>query len=183
MISIWERRPTPLLCIGAAVVMVLTGCAEEAKPAARLLEDRTCFGVFTRSDLAPFLGNAEKVRVSGPPDAELSSVRRTVTCTVAAGTNHFQASATRQPLGQSFFWHRETLYPTADPLSIGDEAIVDDTVGLVRVDCKGPKDEFALQVQVTGDVDKMKPEERRPHFTMLVAKLFDAVKQQSKCGA
>ncbi|MDJ0379583.1 hypothetical protein [Streptomyces sp. G-G2] len=159
----------------------LTGCGEEAKPAAQLLQERTCFGVFTRDDLAPFLGDGDDVRVSGASDAELTAARRGVTCTVAAGSNYFQASATRQPLGQSFFWNRETIHPAADPLALGDDAIVYNVGARALVNCRGGTDEFGLEVHVSGDVDKMKPEERRPLFAKLVAKLLDAAKQQSKC--
>ncbi|MER5733649.1 hypothetical protein ABT084_35840 [Streptomyces sp. NPDC002138] len=164
--------------------VALTGCSEEAKPAARKLPERTCFGVFTRSDLAPLLGKGEEVTVSGPSDAQLSPVRKGVTCTVDVdGPGRFLATATRQPLGDSFFWNPEMIHPAPDSLPLGDRAIVYDTGARAFVACKGRDDQFGLEVKVSGSVEQMKREERRPLFTKLITKLLDAAKQQSKCGA
>ncbi|MFD7032677.1 hypothetical protein ACFWAR_32100 [Streptomyces sp. NPDC059917] len=166
-----------------ATAVALTGCSSEAKPAARNLPERTCFGVFERSDLAPLLGTGEKVTVSGPPDAQLSPIRRGGTCTVAVdGPGRFLATVTRQPLGRGFFWNREFIHPAPDPVPLGDEAMVYNTGARAFVTCKGRDDQFELEVAVSGSVEQMKYGEGRPLFIKLITKLLDSAKQQSKCG-
>ncbi|MEW2138994.1 hypothetical protein AB0892_20780 [Streptomyces sp. NPDC005409] len=160
----------------------LTGCGKEQKAAAPQLPERTCFGVFARSDLEPLMGYGETVELFGPADARLSAVRRGVTCNVYVdGKGRVLAMATRQPLGQSFFWP-PTDPPPPDPLPLGDKGIVWDTGARVALTCNGPKESFELELGLSGSVEHMKPGTSKALFTALTTKYLESAKQQTQCG-
>ncbi|MBT2404644.1 MULTISPECIES: hypothetical protein [unclassified Streptomyces] len=174
------------LALAAALVaaVALTGCSEEKKAAAPQLPERNCFGIFTRDDLEPLMGKGEEVKESGPVDVKLTAERRSATCNVDVdGEGRFLASATRQPLDQSFFWMREMIKPPPDPLDLGDEAIVYDTGARVAFSCKGPKDMFHVELTVSGSIEQMKKGESRPLFAKLIKKFVDVAKQQTQCDS
>ncbi|MET9884815.1 hypothetical protein ABZZ20_17110 [Streptomyces sp. NPDC006430] len=179
---------TARVALTCAVVLfgsvVVAGCSE-GKPAASLrLPERTCFGIFTRSDLEPLMGKGEEVKEAGPADVRLTAERRGATCNVDVdGKGRFLASATRQPLEQSFFWHPEMIKPAPDPLALGDKGLVYDTGARVLVTCKGPKDEFQLELVLGGSIDSMKAGTSRQLFGDLMKKFLDVAKQQTQCGS
>ncbi|MGW7461474.1 hypothetical protein [Streptomyces sp. NPDC054797] len=160
----------------------LTGCGEEKKAAAPQLPERTCFGVFTRSELEPLMGYGETVEVSGPTDARLTASRRAVTCSVDVdGKRRVLVMATRQPLGQSFIWP-PTDPPAPDSLPLGDKGIVWDTGARVALSCKGDRDSFELELGLSGSVEHVKAGTSRALFTALMTKYLEIAKQQTQCG-
>ncbi|MEV0987406.1 hypothetical protein [Streptomyces sp. NPDC049949] len=178
-------RPSALVSMAAAPIAlaVLVGCSEGTETAAPKLPERTCFGVFSRSDLGPLVGNGEEVKESGPADMELTAARRTSTCSVDVdGRGRFLASATRQPLEQSFFWNAELIKPAADTLPMGDKGIVYDTGARVLLICKGSQDTFQVELSLSGSTDQVEKGGSRPLFTRLMKKFVEAGKQQTRCG-
>nr|WSW45608.1 hypothetical protein OG296_22240 [Streptomyces sp. NBC_01001] len=162
----------------------LAGCAEQKKAAAPHLPERTCFGVFTRADLEPLMGNGEEVKELSPIDVRLTAERRGATCNVYVdGQGRFLASATRQPLGQHFFWSTDSNQPTPDSLALGDKGIVWNTGADVALTCKGTKESFELELSLSGSIEHMKKGESRPLFTKLMTKFLDAAKEQTQCGS
>ncbi|MER7735340.1 hypothetical protein ABTX80_31045 [Streptomyces erythrochromogenes] len=178
-------RTAALLAGTLVAAAVLTGCAEEKKAAAPQLPERTCFGVFTRSDLEPLMGDGETVTVSGPADARLTAQRRAATCNVDVdGRGRVLVAATRQPLGQSFFWPpTDQSRPAPEPLALGDKGILWDTGARVALTCKGAADSFELELAVSGSVEHMKPGTSRALFTSLMTTYLESAKQQTRCGA
>ncbi|AQT72703.1 MULTISPECIES: hypothetical protein [Streptomyces] len=179
------RARTALLLAGTlAVTTALAGCAEEKKAAAPQLPERTCFGVFTRSDLEPLMGDGETVTVSGPADARLTPQRRAATCTVDVdGRGRVLVAATRQPQGQSFFWPpTDQSEPAPEPLALGDKGLLWDTGARVALTCKGAEDSFELELSLSGSVEHMKPGTSRALFTSLMTKYLESAKQQTQCG-
>ncbi|MEU9300444.1 hypothetical protein [Streptomyces sp. NPDC048269] len=175
----------PLACVlTLAAAAVFTGCAEEKKAAAPQLPERTCFGIFTRSDLEPLLGAGETVKETAPTDLRLTAERRGATCNVDVdGKGRVLVSATRKPLGQSIVWPpMDQNQPAPDPLPLGDKGIVWNTGARVALTCKGSQDSFALELSISGSIDQMKPGTSRPLFTTLMTKYLDAAKQQTGCG-
>ncbi|KJY21610.1 MULTISPECIES: hypothetical protein [Streptomyces] len=180
-----RRARTAALLVGTLVVAaVLAGCAEEKKAAAPQLPERTCFGVFTRSDLEPLMGYGETVKVSGPADARLTAERRAATCNVDVdGRGRVLVSATRQPLGQSFFWPpTDQNRPAPEPLPLGDKGIVWDTGARVALTCKGTEDSFELELGLSGSVEHVKSGTARALFTSLMTEYLESAKQQTGCG-
>ncbi|GHE40210.1 hypothetical protein CP980_20920 [Streptomyces vinaceus] len=178
-------RPSALVSMTAAwaALTVLTGCSEAAETAAPKLPERTCFGVFSRSDLGPLVGKGEEVKESGPADMQLTALRRTSTCSVDVdGRSRFLASATRQPLEQSFFWNAQLIKPPADPLPLGDKGIVYDTGARVLLVCKGSGEPFQVELAISGSIDQVEKGGSRPLFTQLMKKFVEAGRQQTKCG-
>ncbi|MEU7556359.1 hypothetical protein AB0B01_29240 [Streptomyces sp. NPDC044571] len=164
--------------------VAVSGCSEEKGAAAPHLPARSCFGVFTRSDLEPLMGRGEDVKESGPIDMRLTAERRGATCNVYVdGRGRFLASATRQPPEQSFFWHPELIRPAPDPLPLGDKGIVFDTGARVVVTCKSSRDAFQLELALGGSIDSMRAGESRALFSDLMKKFLDAAEQQTRCGA
>ncbi|KMO97971.1 hypothetical protein [Streptomyces roseus] len=179
------RRSTFVLAAAAVAITqaVLTGCSKGTETAASKLPERTCFDVFDRSDLGPLVGNGEQVNVSGPADMQLTAVRRGATCSVDVdGKDRFLASATRQPLEQSFFWNAQLIKPPADPLPLGDKGIVYDTGARVLLVCKGSQDSFQVELSLSGSTDQVEKGESRPLFTRLMKKFVEAGRQQTRCG-
>ncbi|MCJ1677083.1 hypothetical protein MTF65_06930 [Streptomyces sp. APSN-46.1] len=175
-----------LVCAVTLVVAVaLSGCAEEKKAAAPQLPERTCFGVFTRSDLEPLMGYGEEVKESSPVDARLTAERRGATCNVYVdGEGRVLVTAERRPLGQSITWPpTDQNQPAPDPLALGDKGIVWNTGARVALTCKGSKNSFELELGISGSVEHMKPGTSRALFTTLMTKYLDAAKQQTQCGA
>ncbi|MFE9462116.1 hypothetical protein ACFYNW_00295 [Streptomyces virginiae] len=179
-----SSRTSPLLAVTLVVAAVVTGCAEEKKAAAQQLPERTCFGVFTRSDLEPLMGYGETVKVSGPADARLTPERPAATCNVDVdGRGRVLVAATRQPLGQNFFWPpTDQNQPAPEPLPLGDKGIVWNTGARVALTCKGTEDSFELELALSGSVEHMKPGTSRGLFTSLMAKYLESAKQQTQCG-
>ncbi|WKV73737.1 hypothetical protein AW27_020800 [Streptomyces sp. PCS3-D2] len=184
MVRASRARTIPLLAGTLAAAAVLTGCAEEKKAAAPKLPERSCFGVFTRSDLEPLVGYGETVKVSGPADARLTAEHRAATCSVDVdGRGRVLVAATRQPLGQSFFWPSTVQNQSApDPLPLGDKGIVWNTGARVALTCKGAKDSFELELALSGSVEHVKPGTSRALFTALMTKYLASAKQQTQCG-
>ncbi|MDX3539054.1 hypothetical protein PV721_32945 [Streptomyces sp. MB09-01] len=177
-------RSPLVLAVVLLATAALAGCAEEKKAAAPQLPERTCFGVFTRTDLEPLMGYGETVEVSGPVDARLTAARRGVTCNVYVdGQGRVLVTATRQPLEQSFAWPpTDPNQPPPDPLPLGDKGIVWNTGARVALACKGSKDSFALELGLSGSVEHMKPGTSRALFTALMTKYLESAKQQTQCG-
>ncbi|MFE2325692.1 hypothetical protein ACFXD5_17510 [Streptomyces sp. NPDC059385] len=168
-----------------AAAVTLTGCGEEKKKeAAPQLPERTCFGVFTQSDLEPLLGTGETVKVDSPADVRLTAQRPGATCNVYVdGKGRVLVTATRKPSGQSITWPpMDQNQPAPDSLPLGDKGIVWNTGARVAVTCKGSKDSFELELGISGSTDQMKPGTSRPLFTGLMTKYLDAAKQQTGCG-
>ncbi|MFG2878257.1 hypothetical protein ACGFYU_25160 [Streptomyces sp. NPDC048337] len=163
----------------------MTGCGDEKKAAAPQLPERTCFGVFTRSDLEPLMGYGETVKVDSPVDLRLTAERRGATCNVYVdGRGRVLVSATRQPLGQHFTWPpTDANQPAPDPLPLGDKGLVRDTGARVTLTCEGAKDSFELEMVISGSVEHMKPGTSRALFTNLMTKYVDVAKQQTGCGS
>ncbi|WP_327132272.1 hypothetical protein OG311_15350 [Streptomyces sp. NBC_01343] len=177
------NRTVSTLALVPVSLAVLAGCTGGTETAAPKLPERTCFGVFSRSDLGSLVGNGEEVKESGPADMELTAVRRTATCNVAVdGEGRFLASATRQPLEQSFFWNAELIKPAADTLPLGDKGIVYDTGARVLLICKGSQDTFQVELSLSGSTDQVEKGGSRPLFTRLMKKFVEAGKQQTQCG-
>ncbi|MGP3686372.1 hypothetical protein ACTVZO_16980 [Streptomyces sp. IBSNAI002] len=166
-------------------MVALTGCTDAEKGAAPRLSERTCFGIFTPSDLEPLMGPGKKVNETSPADVKLSAERRSATCNVDVdGQGRFLVSATRQPLGQHFTWPpTDPNQPPADPLPLGDKGIVWNTGARVALTCKGPVDSFELLLTIGGSVEHMKPGTSRSLFTTLMTKYLAAAKQQTGCEA
>ncbi|MFD5489544.1 hypothetical protein ACFV1H_29455 [Streptomyces virginiae] len=180
-----RARTAALLAVGTLVVAAaLAGCADEKKAAAPQLPERTCFGVFTRSDLEPLMGDGETVTVSGPADARLNAQRRAATCNVDVdGRGRVLVAATRQPLGQSFFWPpTDRSEPAPEPLALGDKGLLWDTGARVALTCKGAEDSFELELGISGSVEHVKPGTSRALFTSLMTKYLESAKQQTRCG-
>ncbi|MFD7835944.1 hypothetical protein [Streptomyces sp. NPDC059761] len=177
-------RPVRALALVSVALAVLVGCTEGSDAAAPQLPERTCFGVFSRSDLEPLMGNGAEVKVSGPADMRLTATWRGATCDVDVdGKGRFLAYATRQPLEQSFFWNPQLINPAPDALALGDKGIVYDTGARVLLVCKGGKDAFQVELVLSGSIDHVKKGGSRPLFTALMAKFADAAKQQTQCGS
>ncbi|TDU77953.1 hypothetical protein [Streptomyces sp. KS 21] len=179
------HRSALVLAAAAPVALAaLTGCSEGTETAASKLPERTCFGVFSRSDLGPLVGNGEQVKESGPADMRLTAVRRGATCSVDVdGKDRFLASATRQPLEQSFFWNTELIKPAADPLPLGDKGIVYNTGARVLLVCKGSDEPFQVELSLSGSTDQVEKGGSRPLFTRLMTKFVEAGKQQTQCAS
>ncbi|MFF1338734.1 hypothetical protein ACFVYT_12625 [Streptomyces sp. NPDC058290] len=178
------RRTFLALAALPFAMAVVAGCAEGTNAAAPKLPERTCFGVFSRSDLDPLMGNGEEVKEVGPIDMRLTAERRGATCNVDVdGKGRFLASATRQPLEQSFFWNPEMIRPAPDELALGDRGLVYDTGARVVLTCKGTKDVFQLELSLSGSIEHMKKGESRPLFTKLMTKFLDVAKEQTQCGS
>ncbi|MEW2417756.1 hypothetical protein AB0953_29115 [Streptomyces sp. NPDC046866] len=177
---ILRRLTTVLVVAGTAV-----GCSKEVPSAAPRLPERSCFGVFTRQDLAPLVGKGTEVHEDGPVDMRLTAERRGATCVVDVdGEGRFDASVTRQALNESFFWNAQLIQPRADPLTLGDKGIVYDTGARVALTCTSPGgDSFQLEVTVGGSTEQMEKREARPLFRVLIAKLLAAAKRQTRCGS
>ncbi|WP_371678339.1 hypothetical protein [Streptomyces sp. NBC_01276] len=166
-----------------ASVFVLAGCGEEERPVARQLAEHTCFGIFTPSDLEPLMGAGETVKEVSPVDVRLTSARRGATCNVYVdGKGRFIASATRQPLEQSFPWNTVGTAPAPEPLALGDKGIVWDAGARVVLACKGSQDSFGLELMIGGSVEHVASAERRPLFTGLMKKFVEAAREQTACG-
>ncbi|MFD7260872.1 hypothetical protein [Streptomyces sp. NPDC059874] len=167
------------------LAVALSGCAEEKKAATPQLPERTCFGVFTRSDLEPLMGSGEEVKEDAPVDARLTAERRGATCNVYVdGKGRVLVTAERRPLGQSITWPpTDPNQPAPDPLPLGDKGIVWNTGARVALTCKGSTDSFELELGISGSVEHMKPGTSRALFTTLMTKYVDAAKQQNQCGA
>ncbi|MEU9251467.1 hypothetical protein AB0D66_06440 [Streptomyces sp. NPDC048270] len=168
-----------------AAAVALTGCTESEKAAAPRLPDRTCFGIFTPSDIEPLMGSGTTVNETAPVDIRLSAERRSATCNVDVdGQGRLLVSATRQPLGQHFTWPPgDPNQPAADPLPLGDKGTVWNTGARVALTCKGSTDSFELLLTIGGSVEHMKPGTSRSLFTTLMEKYLAAAKQQTGCGA
>ncbi|MEV7173360.1 hypothetical protein AB0O18_27115 [Streptomyces sp. NPDC093224] len=180
-------RALRTLCLVAGTLIAaaaVAGCAEEKKAAAPQLPERTCFGVFTRSDLEPLMGEGETVTVSGPADARLNAQRRSATCNVDVdGRGRVLVAATRRPLGQSFFWPpTDRSEPAPEPLALGDRGILWDTGARVVLTCKGAADSFELELSLSGSVEHTKPGTSRALFTSLMITYLESAKQQTQCG-
>ncbi|MFE2475606.1 hypothetical protein [Streptomyces sp. NPDC059389] len=177
------NRTVRSLALAPLALAVLAGCTGGTEAAAPKLPERTCFGVFTRSDLEPLMGNGREVKESGPADMQLNGYRRTATCSVDVdGRGRFLASATRQPLEQSFFWNAQLIKPPADTLPLGDKGIVYDTGARVLLVCKGSQDAFQVELSLSGSTDQVEKGGSRPLFTRLMTKFVEAGKQQTQCG-
>ncbi|WP_371616099.1 hypothetical protein [Streptomyces sp. NBC_00454] len=170
------------LTLGAAAV--LSGCSEGSESAAAKLPERPCFGVFTRSDLEPLMGEGHEVKDDSPTDLSLNAYRRSATCTIDVdGEGRVLVTATRQPLGDHFFWPpTDANQPAPEPLALGDKGMVWDTGARVTLTCKGPADSFELALGVSGSTEHMKAADRRPLFTGLMKKYLEVAKQQTRCG-
>ncbi|CAM5456745.1 hypothetical protein SAVIM338S_02891 [Streptomyces avidinii] len=176
---------TPLLVTFVAVaVAALAGCSEEKEPAAAKLPEHSCFGVFTRSELEPLMGEGKEVKDASPADVRLNAARRSATCNVYVdGRSRILVTATRQPLGQNFFWPpMDQNQPAPDPLALGDKGTVWNTGARVALTCKGAEDSFELELGISGSTEHMKPADRRPLFTALMTKYLEVAKQQTGCG-
>ncbi|MFH8891234.1 hypothetical protein [Streptomyces sp. NPDC017949] len=172
-----------LLCAAWLATALLTGCGGEEKAAAPQLSEYNCFGLFTRADLAPLMGNGETVKEASPIDIRLSAVRRAATCNIDVdGESRVRFMATRQSLGQSFFWHTDRNQPPPDPLPLGDKGIVWDTGARVALTCDGPSDAFELELGISGSVEHMEPGTSRALFARLMAKYLAAAREQTRCG-
>ncbi|MFD6984874.1 hypothetical protein ACFWAX_29825 [Streptomyces sp. NPDC059956] len=177
----FTRTAAAAVALGLTAAAALTGCSEEKKAAAPQLPERSCFGVFTRSDLEPLMGDGETVKESSPASLKLTPVFKGGTCTIAVdGENRVLSSVKRQPLGQHFFWHLDDEKP--DPLPFADNGRVWDGGAAVAITCQGSKDSFELELRLSGSVDRVKPADRRPLFTGLMKKYLDAAKEQTRCG-
>nr|WSX51647.1 hypothetical protein OG409_23605 [Streptomyces sp. NBC_00974] len=172
------------VCVTTLVAgAVLTGCADGKKEATPQLPERSCFGVFARSDLEPLMGSGETVKETSPTDVRLTADHRSATCTVDVdGKGRVLVTATRQPLGQSFLWHPDQNQPAPDPLALGDKGIVWNTGARVALTCKGAADSFELELGISGSTEHVKPADRRPLFTSLMTKYLEVAKQQTACG-
>jgi hypothetical protein len=179
-----KARTRIALTAALAGTTALAGCSEQEKAAEAQLPERTCFEVFTRSDLAPLLGNGDVVKVSAPSDLRLTAERRGATCTVDVdGRVSFVASATRQPLDQSFFWNPELIKPAPDPLPLGEKGIVYDTGARVLLVCRGPKDSFQVELSLSGSIDHVGRGQSRPLFSELMRKFVPVATEQTTCGS
>ncbi|MFF4432211.1 hypothetical protein ACFYZ4_23935 [Streptomyces sp. NPDC001513] len=176
-----SARTSLVLAVSLVAAAALTGCAQEKKEAAPQLPERTCFGVFTRSDLEPLMGYGDTVEVSGPVDARLTVQRPGATCNVYVdGQGRVLVSATRRPLGQEVHW--PPTDPAPDPLPLGDKGNVWQTGARVALTCKGPQDSFELELGLSGSVEHMKPGTSRALFTELMTKYLESAKEQTGCG-
>lgn len=173
-----------VLTVTLVAVGALAGCSEEKESAAAKLPERSCFGVFTRSDLEPLMGPGEEVKDASPTDLRLNEVRRGATCNIYVdGRGRVLVTATRQPLGNSFFWPpTDANQPAPEPLALGDKGMVWDTGARVTLTCRGSEDSFELALGIGGSVEHMKPADRRPLFTELMKKYLEVAKQQTQCG-
>lgn len=178
-----RARECTAFAVALAGALALTGCAEAVKDASPRLPERTCFGIFTRSDLEPLMGPGKTVKETSPTDVKLSAERRSATCNVDVdGEGRFVVSATRQPAGQHFTWPpTDPNQPAADPLALGDKGIVWNTGARVALTCKGPEDSFELLLTIGGSVEHMKPGTSRSLFTGLMTKYVAAATQQTGC--
>lgn len=172
------------LTVVLITVAALAGCSEEKKSAAVKLPERSCFEVFTRSDVEPLMGDGDKVKEVSPTDLRLNAVRRGATCNIYVdGEGRVLVTATRQPLGDHFFWPpTDANQPAPEPLSLGDKGMVWDTGARVTLTCKGSTDSFELELGIGGSTEHMKAADRRPLFTGLMKKYLEVAKQQTQCG-
>ncbi|MEW2138995.1 hypothetical protein AB0892_20785 [Streptomyces sp. NPDC005409] len=86
---------------GAAL---LAGCSDSKEPAVAKLPAYACFGAFSPTELEPFMGTGEEVRVDAPADVRLTAERKSAICTIDVdGQHRFSALAERLPAGQHFF--------------------------------------------------------------------------------
>ncbi|MEU3772667.1 hypothetical protein AB0F11_05525 [Streptomyces sp. NPDC032472] len=166
-----------LVAAGAAL-----GCSKEAPPAAPQLPERSCFGVFTRDDLAPLVGKGREVKEVSPVDLRLTADRNGGTCNVYVdGKDRVLAWATRQPLGQHLFTNVDDQHP--DPLPYAEHGKVWDSGALVTLTCTGAEDSFELELWLSGTVQSAdRPGASRPVLTALMQKYLAAAKQQTQCG-
>ncbi|MCM1967538.1 MULTISPECIES: hypothetical protein [unclassified Streptomyces] len=173
-----------VVTVALVAVAALAGCSEEKKSAAAKLPERSCFGVFSRSDLEPLVGPGDEVKDASPTDVRLNAERRGATCNIYVdGRGRVLVTATRQPLGQSFFWpDTGETRPAPEPLALGDKGRVWDTGATVALTCKGATDSFELELGIGGSVEHMKPADRRPLFIELMKKFLEVAKEQTRCG-
>ncbi|MGR4878809.1 hypothetical protein ACIPUC_05135 [Streptomyces sp. LARHCF249] len=98
------------------------------------------------------------------------------------GKNRFVASAHRQPVGSGHSWPPLLADKKPEPLPFVKDGKLWDDGAAVFLTCEGPAESFELELWVTGVVDGVKPDERRPKFTALMEKYLEFAKQQTRCG-
>lgn len=96
----YSRSTLAVTVTATLVALAVAGCSSEKESAASKLPDRSCWGVFSRSDLEPLIGPGQEVKEKSPIDLRLNAVRRAATCTIEVdGQVRVMVTATRQPLG------------------------------------------------------------------------------------
>ncbi|MFD9105932.1 hypothetical protein ACFVZN_33290 [Streptomyces virginiae] len=173
------RHAAVVLSVAAA--LLLAGCADEPVPIASKLPESTCFGAFTRTDLAPLLGNVGEVKADSPADLALNSQRRGATCNIYVdGKSGMLAWAKWQPLGQEFVWPLDDL--NAEPIPDVENGKVWDTGAAAGISCQGSEEPFQLELWLSGSISGAKAAEKRALLTGLMQKYADHAKQQTGCG-
>ncbi|MFE5521647.1 hypothetical protein ACFQ9Q_28605 [Streptomyces virginiae] len=168
----------------AAGAALLAGCSDGKTSAAPELPASTCFGAFTPTELAPFVGTGEEVRVDAPADARLTAGRKSAICNIYVdGKTRFFASAERLPQGQHFFWAPAVDEQKPEPLPFAENSKLWDGGAAIFLSCKGPTEAFELKLWLDGSTERIEQKERRPMFAGLMKKYLDFARQQTGCGA
>ncbi|MEV7560315.1 hypothetical protein [Streptomyces sp. NPDC089795] len=168
----------------AAGAALLAGCSDDKASAAPELPASTCFGAFTPTELAPFMGTGEEARVAGPADVRLSAGRKSAICNIYVdGKTRFFASAERLPQGQHFTWAPAVDEQEPEPLPFAGNSKLWDGGAAIFLSCDGPTDAFELKLWLDGSTEHIEQGERRPLFAGLMKKYLDFARQQTGCGA
>ncbi|MCX5179079.1 hypothetical protein [Streptomyces virginiae] len=175
------HRAVVAVAVGTAL---LAGCSDGKVSAVPELPASTCFGAFTPTELAPFMGTGEEVRVAAPADARLTAGRKSAICNIYVdGKTRFFASAERLPQGQHFSWAPAVDEQKPEPLPFAENSKLWDSGVAIFLSCNGPTEAFELKLWLDGSTEQIKQEERRPLLAGLMKKYLDFARQQTGCGA
>ncbi|MGW0362409.1 hypothetical protein [Streptomyces sp. NPDC002990] len=124
------------------------------------------------------------MRVESPVDVRLTSQRESAICNIEVdGKNRFHAAAHRKPAGHEFLWPPLLDEQNPEGLPFAENSKLWDRGAAVVLTCEGLTDSFVLRLWIDGVPDDVKPAERRPKFTALMAKFLESAKQQAQCGS